>query len=158
VTARSLSNQELLDEVERRIERRRELGRLCGQILATLTIQRNKQPLTEAGVNLDHMIGSWEQRLGQLETEEAAAAGGVRASCPICGCCASGPDGACMRCCGLTLCRGCGKPLDPGLTTVADGCPCNSPRGVNHGLVPSHVCTCTVCDPAQTGSARGGSQ
>jgi hypothetical protein len=52
-------------------------------------------------------------------------------------------------------CRGCGKPLQaekhPG---VADGCPCNSPRGINHGLVPSNVCTCKECDPAQTGSAR----
>jgi hypothetical protein len=37
---------------------------------------------------------------------------------------------------------------------VADGCPCNSGRGVNHGLVPADVCTCLVCDPAQTGSSR----
>lgn len=51
-------------------------------------------------------------------------------------------------------CRGCYRPLDPALTNVADGCPCNSPRGINHGLVPTHVCTCTECDPAQTGSVR----
>lgn len=54
--------------MERRIERRRELGRLCGQILATLTIQRNKQPLTEAGVNLDHMIDSLSLDLGPTRT------------------------------------------------------------------------------------------
>lgn len=52
-------------------------------------------------------------------------------------------------------CRACGKPLDPSLTRVADGCPCNSPRGINHGLVPANVCTCVLCDPAQTGAARG---
>jgi hypothetical protein len=50
-------------------------------------------------------------------------------------------------------CRGCGQELD-GNENVADGCPCNSPRGINHGLVPSHVCTCVECDPAQTGGAR----
>lgn len=49
-------------------------------------------------------------------------------------------------------CRACGKPI---LTDrVADGCPCNSPRGVNHGIVPAYVCTCPECDPAQTGSVR----
>lgn len=50
-------------------------------------------------------------------------------------------------------CRACGKGLILD-HTVADGCPCNSPRGVNHGLVPASVCTCDVCDPAQTGSTR----
>lgn len=43
-------------------------------------------------------------------------------------------------------CRGCGRELDPECT-VADGCPCNSPRGINHGLVPEHTCTCPICDP-----------
>lgn len=52
------------------------------------------------------------------------------------------------------LCRGCGRPLDPSATNIADGCPCNSPRGINHGLVPVNVCTCGRCDPAQTGSVR----
>lgn len=51
-------------------------------------------------------------------------------------------------------CRGCGKRLTPDNLTVADGCPCNSPRGVNHGLVPKHVCTCKECDPEQTGCVR----
>lgn len=37
---------------------------------------------------------------------------------------------------------------------IADGCPCNSSRGINHGLVPKHTCTCEECDPAQTGSVR----
>lgn len=50
-------------------------------------------------------------------------------------------------------CRGCGRPLS-GDENVADGCPCNSGRGVNHGLVPDHVCTCPQCDPEQTGSVR----
>lgn len=50
-------------------------------------------------------------------------------------------------------CRGCNKPLT-GIETVADGCPCNNPRGINHGLVPTHVCTCKICDPEQTGSVR----
>lgn len=51
-------------------------------------------------------------------------------------------------------CRGCGKQLLPTNDCIADGCPCNSPQGVNHGLVPSHVCTCEICDPQQTGSAH----
>lgn len=51
-------------------------------------------------------------------------------------------------------CRGCRKPLLKANRTMADGCPCNSLRGVNHGLVPKDTCTCTVCDPEQTGSAR----
>lgn len=50
-------------------------------------------------------------------------------------------------------CRGCGKTLDTN-NYMADGCPCNSPRGVNHGLVPVNVCTCEACDPEQTGSIR----
>ncbi len=52
------------------------------------------------------------------------------------------------------VCRGCGKPLDPQNRILADGCPCNSPRGVNHGLVPKDTCTCRECDPEQTGSVR----
>jgi len=50
-------------------------------------------------------------------------------------------------------CRGCGKPLT-GDETVCDGCICNHPRGINHGLVPKHVCTCNDCDPEVTGSVR----
>jgi hypothetical protein len=50
-------------------------------------------------------------------------------------------------------CRGCGKPLT-GDERIADGCPCNNPRGINHGIVPKHVCTCRECDPEQTGSVR----
>lgn len=49
-------------------------------------------------------------------------------------------------------CRACGKKL--GHDRIADGCPCNSPRGVNHGIVPAYVCTCPECDPKQTGSVR----
>lgn len=52
------------------------------------------------------------------------------------------------------LCRGCEKPLLETNLRMADGCSCNSPRGVNHGLVPTNVCTCDVCDPAKTGSTR----
>jgi hypothetical protein len=51
-------------------------------------------------------------------------------------------------------CRACGKPLLPENVRIADGCPCNSARGVNHGLVAKDTCTCTVCDPEQTGSTR----
>lgn len=52
-------------------------------------------------------------------------------------------------------CRGCGKSLlAENFAGIADGCPCNSPRGVNHGLVPVNTCTCDECDPAQTGSTR----
>lgn len=51
-------------------------------------------------------------------------------------------------------CRACGDAILPENRRVADGCICNSPRGVNHGLVPKNTCTCTVCDPAQTGSTR----
>lgn len=50
------------------------------------------------------------------------------------------------------MCRACGQPIRD--DRVADGCPCNSPRGVNHGIVPAYVCTCPECDPRQTGSVR----
>lgn len=52
------------------------------------------------------------------------------------------------------VCLGCGKPLIKDNWIIADGCPCNSPRGINHGLVPTEVCTCPICDPASTGSTR----
>lgn len=52
------------------------------------------------------------------------------------------------------LCRGCGGMILPENRRIADGCPCNSPRGVNHGLVPKNTCTCPECDPAGTGSTR----
>lgn len=52
------------------------------------------------------------------------------------------------------LCRACGGMLLPENRRIADCCPCNSPRGVNHGLVPKNTCTCVECDPAQTGSTR----
>ena len=51
-------------------------------------------------------------------------------------------------------CQGCRTPLDFSNRRIADGCPCNSPRGVNHGLVPKNTCTCLECDPAQTGGTR----
>jgi len=51
-------------------------------------------------------------------------------------------------------CRGCGRQLLPPDTGIADACTCNSPRGINHGLVPVNVCTCKECDPAETGSVR----
>jgi hypothetical protein len=54
----------------------------------------------------------------------------------------------------LDLCQGCAKPLVPENYQLADGCPCNSRRGINHGLVPASVCTCKECDPAETGSSR----
>jgi hypothetical protein len=51
-------------------------------------------------------------------------------------------------------CRACGLLLLLKNQAIADGCPCNSVRGINHGLVPKDVCTCVLCDPAQTGSSR----
>lgn len=51
-------------------------------------------------------------------------------------------------------CRGCGRPLVPENSRIADGCPCNTERGVNHGLVDASTCTCDECDPEQTGSVR----
>ena len=54
----------------------------------------------------------------------------------------------------FTFCQGCGKPLAMKNWMVADGCPCNSSRGVNHGLVPTLTCTCKECDPEQTGGTR----
>lgn len=54
----------------------------------------------------------------------------------------------------LKVCRHCNNMLMPGNVVLADGCPCNSPRGVNHGLVAKEVCTCDFCDPAQTGASR----
>lgn len=54
-------------------------------------------------------------------------------------------------------CRGCGRTLLPENRRIADGCPCNGPRGLNHGLVAKNTCTCVECDPAQTGSTRIGS-
>jgi len=52
------------------------------------------------------------------------------------------------------VCRECGVPLRHENLRCADGCPCNSPRGVNHGLVPTNVCACVACDPEETGSVR----
>lgn len=52
------------------------------------------------------------------------------------------------------LCLGCSATLSPDNFALADGCPCNSPRGVNHGRVPVDVCTCNACDPAQSGASR----
>lgn len=54
----------------------------------------------------------------------------------------------------LDLCRGCGESILPENRSSADGCPCNSPRGINHGFVPRNTCTCLECDPAQTGASR----
>ena len=54
----------------------------------------------------------------------------------------------------MKVCRGCGKKLEDSNRTLADGCPCNTPRGVNHGLVDQQVCTCSVCDPKETGASR----
>lgn len=51
-------------------------------------------------------------------------------------------------------CKGCGGEILPENRRIADGCPCNSARGVNHGRVPKNTCTCALCDPAQTGSTR----
>lgn len=51
-------------------------------------------------------------------------------------------------------CRACGQPLLPINIRIADCCPCNSGRGINHGLVPKETCTCVECDPEQTGSTR----
>lgn len=56
----------------------------------------------------------------------------------------------------VDICRGCGFMLLPENRRIADGCPCNSPRGVNHGLVAKNTCTCMICDPDQTGSTRIG--
>jgi hypothetical protein len=52
------------------------------------------------------------------------------------------------------VCRACGKSLLPENYWIADGCLCNSERGINHGLVPTAVCACKVCDQAQTGASR----
>ena len=51
-------------------------------------------------------------------------------------------------------CRGCSRYLRALFTVLPDGCPCNSARGMNHGLVDPLVCTCAECDPAQTGASR----
>ncbi len=53
-----------------------------------------------------------------------------------------------------SYCRFCKNELDIRNLNMADGCPCNSPRGINHGLVDKNVCTCIICDPEQTGSTR----
>lgn len=51
-------------------------------------------------------------------------------------------------------CRACGRSLLDSNAGLADGCPCNSGRGANHGLVSKETCTCKECDPAQSGSSR----
>lgn len=43
------------------------------------------------------------------------------------------------------VCRGCNQPLKAENAWMSDGCPCNNPRGINHGLVPKEVCTCEEC-------------
>ncbi len=54
------------------------------------------------------------------------------------------------------FCRGCHRLLLPENLTMADGCACNSPIGVNHGLVPKETCTCFICDPTISGCSRYG--
>ncbi len=55
---------------------------------------------------------------------------------------------------GAPVCRSCGDELKPECAWIADGCPCNAPRGTNHGIVARRTCTCALCDPEQTGSTR----
>jgi len=55
---------------------------------------------------------------------------------------------------GFSRCMACRRPLYLRNLFVADGCPCNAPRGINHGSVPTFVCTCRTCDPEQTGGTR----
>lgn len=55
---------------------------------------------------------------------------------------------------GFTRCMACRRPLYLRNLFTADGCPCNAPRGINHGIVPEFVCTCKTCDPEQTGGTR----
>jgi hypothetical protein len=55
----------------------------------------------------------------------------------------------------LSPCRGCGKQLRFEDYRIADGCPCNSARGVNHGIVPVATCTCEKCDPEHWGKLMG---
>lgn len=54
------------------------------------------------------------------------------------------------------ICRNCLYPLtkERYMLWLADGCSCNSRRGINHGLVPENICTCKICDPNETGSVR----
>lgn len=54
----------------------------------------------------------------------------------------------------IAYCRGCPRRLERENIRIADGCPCNSARGINHGIVPKNTCTCVECDPEQTGSTR----
>lgn len=54
----------------------------------------------------------------------------------------------------LDKCRSCQEGLLPENRIIADGCLCNSGRGINHGLVAKNTCTCVTCDPVQTGSSR----
>lgn len=110
--------------------------------------------------------------LEQLKTTTAAGSGSGD-DCPTgqCrGCLLTRPayddSGFCVACCvfreasgkfnhGIDpRCRACCKPLLAANCRIADGCPCNSARGVNHGVVPVATCTCVECDPEQTGSTR----
>lgn len=52
------------------------------------------------------------------------------------------------------FCNECKQPLLPRNFTIADGCPCNSFRGINHGIVEKDICTCDKCDPKKTGASR----
>ncbi len=52
------------------------------------------------------------------------------------------------------VCRGCNQPLKAENAWMSDGCPCNNPRGINHGLVPKGVCTCDECSPQPTAAER----
>lgn len=54
----------------------------------------------------------------------------------------------------MDQCRHCGQDLLPENAMMADGCPCNSGRGINHGIVDVLTCTCKVCDPEETGGSR----
>lgn len=67
---------------------------------------------------------------------------------------ASDADTAPVKTYRIPSCRGCGELINSKNYRVADGCPCNTPRGVNYGLVAKATCTCAECDPMQTGSTR----
>lgn len=51
------------------------------------------------------------------------------------------------------VCRGCNQPLKAENAWISDGCPCNNPRGINHGLVPKECCTCDECSPQHAASS-----
>lgn len=119
-------------------------GQAIGDCIACDLIDSNELITRDSKCVID--VVALYERLATLERELAEASARLNVRDDIAN---KYPDEALVH-----ACRHCGKALLPKNRRIADGCPCNSGRGINHGLVAKNTCTCIVCDPDATGSTR----